>query len=219
MNPIKPTIKSEIIPLLIIIVAVISALYFYSVFPERVPMHWNFQGEVNGWGSRATAAFAVPAMLIGIYVLFLVLPKIDPRKEKYEQFAKAYNIFRNLILLFLLIIYFLASFNALGYNTQIGLVIPLLVGILFIVLGVYLPQIKSNWFVGIRTPWTLSSETVWEKTHRVGGKMFILAGLLIALSAFAPAVCKAYLFIFAIIILLVGTIGYSYIIYQREKKK
>ncbi|MDD4332566.1 MAG: SdpI family protein [Patescibacteria group bacterium] len=214
----KISIKSEVLSIFVIALAIAASFYFYSVFPERVPTHWNFAGDVDGWGSRATGAFAIPAMLVGMYLLFLVLPKFDPKKERYEQFEKPYNVVRTLILLFLAVIYFLASFNALGYNIAIEKWVPVLVGLLFVLLGNYLSKVKMNWFLGIRTPWTMSSETVWNKTHRFGSKAFVLSGLLIIITAFAPAFYKTISFILAMIVIIFGTIGYSYWVYRQESK-
>ena len=219
MNPIKPTIKTEFFSLLLIAISIAASFYFYAHFPERVVTHWNFAGEPNGWSGRAFAAFFFPALFIGMYVLFLVLPRLDPQKARYEEFAKIYNIFRNFILAALVAIYFIASGNNLGAKIDIGLLIPMIIGALFLVLGNYFGKIKRNWFVGIRTPWTLSSEEVWNKVHRFGGKVFMFCGIIMFLTGFAPVSWRLPLFIADIIILLFGTMVYSYIVYWKEKKK
>ncbi|MDD5032035.1 MAG: SdpI family protein [Patescibacteria group bacterium] len=216
-NPVKPTLKTEILPLLILVATIISSFYFYSHSPEIVPIHWNFAGEVDNWGSRSIA-FTIPAIMVGMYILFLVFPFLDPKKERYDQFRKVYHVFKDILILFMAIIYFATSLNTLGYNLPIGIIVPVGVGILFIIIGNYLGKIKMNWFVGIKTPWTLSSEEVWNKTHRFGGKMFMLAGLLIGLEAFLPISWRLPIFIAAMVILLIGTMGYSYLVYLKEKK-
>ncbi len=218
-NPIKLTIKSELFSAILIIVLIAASFYFYSHFPAVVVTHWNFQGQPNGWSGRAFAAFFFPALLIALYLLFIFLPNLDPRKERYAEFAKTYNVFRNLIIAVLAAVYFVASFNNLGANLSVNLWVPAAIGVLFIVLGNYLGKIKPNWFVGIRTPWTLSSETVWNKTHRFGGKVFIFGGLLMILSGFGPEAWRLPLFIADIIILLFGTVVYSYLVYLKEGKK
>jgi uncharacterized membrane protein len=217
-NPIKPTIKSEIFSLAMITVSIIASVYFYQHFPDRVITHWDFAGQPNGWSGRGFAAFFLPILLIAMYLLFLWLPLIDPKKERYAEFAKVYNIFRNVIIFFMLLIYFIASLNNIGYNFDVGVLVSLAVGLLFMILGKYMGKIKPNWFVGIRTPWTMSSETVWNKTHRFGGKAFILGGLIIILTGIAPLSWRLPLFIADIIVLLFGTVVYSYIVYHKEKK-
>jgi uncharacterized membrane protein len=219
MNPIKPTFKTEILPLVIILVAIISSFYFYSVFPEQVATHWNFRGEADNFSSKFIGAFSIPVLLIFVYLLFYFLPFLDPKKEKYKFFAKSYHVFKNIILLFLFLTYILAGFEAIGKIKAVGVAIPLMVGVLFIIIGNYMGKIKSNWFVGIKTPWTLSSEEVWNKTHRFGGKMFILSGILIGLSPFLPDNLVLINFIFAILIVSLGTFAYSYFIYKKTDKE
>jgi uncharacterized membrane protein len=219
MNPIKPTIKSEFFSLLLIAISVAASFYFYAHFPERVITHWNFAGEPNGWSSRGFAAFFFPALLAGMYILFLAIPYFDPKKERYAEFAKAYSVFRAFIIFIMTLIFFIASLDNLGFNFNIGAWTASAVGVLFIVIGNYMGKLKMNWFVGIRTPWTLSSEAVWNKTHRFGGKVFVFCGVLMALTGFSPLAWRLPLFIAEIIILLFGTIIYSYLVYLQEKKK
>jgi uncharacterized membrane protein len=218
-NPIKPTIKTEIIPLLFIIISAIASFYFYARFPERVPIHWNFQGQVDNYGSPFFAAFFFPALLIFLYILFLFLPYADPKKDRYKEFSGAYHIFKGMIIFIMSAIYFIASLNGLSYNIPISLFVPSLIGLMFIVMGVLMPRIKPNWFMGIRTPWTMSNEEVWRKTHIFGGKIFIAAGIMLALIPFLPASFGAPALIALIIIMLFGTIGYSYFAYREEEKK
>jgi len=217
-NPIKPTIKTEFFPLAILVLTAAAAIFFFNNLPERVATHWNFAGQVDAYGSGRAQAIAIPIMAAGMYLLFLLLPYLDPKKERYEQFSKVYHIFKNMILALLIIIYFVVGLNGLGYNLPVGVIIPVLIGLLFIIIGNYLGKIKRNWFMGIRTPWTMSSEEVWNKTHRFGGKMFILAGLLMMLETVLPNSFKLPIFIIMMIALLFGTIGYSYIVYLQEKK-
>jgi len=116
------------------------------------------------------------------------------------------------------LIYFIVGFSGLGYNISVSLWMPVLIGLLFIVMGNYLSKIKPNWFMGIRTPWTLSSEEVWNKTHRFGGKIFILGGLLMILEPLLPTNFQLAVFIITMVIILAGTVGYSLIAYLQEKK-
>ena len=222
MNTIKPTFKSEALPLLLIIVAIIFSFYFYSVFPERVATHWNFEGEANGWSSKAIAAFAMPVVLIVMYLLFHLFPFLDPKKEKYNQFSKSYHVIKGTILSFIFVVYILASLEATGAIKAVGQAIPIMLALLFIIFGNYMSKIRSNWFIGIRTPWTLSSDIVWNKTHRMGGKLFILSGLLIGACPFLSASWQLPIFIMVILIISLGSVGYSYLAYRKvegDKKK
>ncbi len=216
-NPLKPTIKTEIIPGLIILITIISNFYFYANFPDQIPIHWNFQGEIDNWGSKTFGAFFFPAIIFGMYLLFLILPYVDPKKLKYDQFRKTYHKFKGLLILFMALIYFLTSFAGLGYNINIDVWIPIIIGFLFMFIGNYLSKIKPNWFLGIRTPWTLSSETVWQKTHQFGGKLFILAGAVMILIPFTPFALQGWILGATVAIVILGTVGYSLLIYLKEK--
>jgi len=217
MSSIKPTIKSEFFPLVILAAGFAASAYFYENFPEVVPTHWNFAGQADGWSGKASAAFAIPTLNSVIYLMFFALPYLDPKKDRYEQFAKVYHIFKSIILFLLLAIYFAVGLSGLGYNVPIGTITPILIGIMFVVMGNYMGKLKPNWFMGIRTPWTLSSEKIWNKTHRFGGKIFILSGLLMIMQPFLHLSLKLPVFIISICLMLFGTVGYSFILYLKSK--
>ena len=218
MSPIKPTLKTELLPILLIVIMLVGSFYFYSNFPESVPTHWNSAGEMDGWSGKTFGAFFMPLFSFGLYLLFIGLPYLDPKKERYQEFTKVYHIFKALIILFMALIYFATSLVGLGFQFNISALIFVSIGILFIIMGIYMPQIKSNWFIGIRTPWTLSSETVWQKTHEVGGKLFIISGLLFITNIFLPPSWHWVLFGIVVAMLLIGTFGYSLWEYRRTTK-
>lgn len=147
-------------------------------------------------------ALLFPIFLTGIVSLILFLPKVDPRKENYEKFEKVYRIFLHVFVLFLFSIHVVTLAYNIGIPVQVDVVVPIGVGVLFIALGNYMPKIKPNYFFGIRTPWTLENEEVWQKTHRVGGKVFVMMGVFIMLTVFATSVWR---FIFLMIIVFGGT--------------
>ena len=214
-NPIKPTLKTEFIPILFIIVAIIASLYFYQLFPDKVVTHLNAYGQPDGWSGKSFAAFFFPLLNLGIYLLLLFVPYLDPKKDNYKNFTKPYHVIKNTLVIFLSLLYFVVSLNALGYNIPVGLVVPAAVGLLFIILGYYLQDIKPNWFMGIRTPWTLSSEVVWQKTHKFGAKVFMICGVLVILASFLPAFITWFLVVF--LALFLSLFIYSYLVYRREK--
>lgn len=216
MNPIKSTIKTEIISVIALLITLGASFYFYNNFPPTVPTHWNIAGEVDGWGSKFVAAFVIPLIILGMYLMFLFLPLLDPKKERYSQFAKVYHVFKTILVVFMAIIYFITSFSGLGYNIPVATIIPILVGLLFVIIGNYMSKLKMNWFVGIKTPWTLSSEEVWNKTHRVGGKIFIISGIIIAIMNWLPMNAKMPIFITVILMMTLGTFGYSYWLFKKE---
>ena len=219
-NPIKLSLRSELPIIILLLIGVLASFWFYQNMPEQVPIHWNFAGEPDNYGSRTMAAFFFPALIVGIYLLMIFLPYLDPKKERYQQFVKAYWAIRLILVIYFILIYFSASLVGVGYKIPISQVVLLGVGILFIIIGNYLGKIKPNWFVGIRTPWTLSNEEVWNKTHRLGGKLFILAGLFFIFSIFIPVSWSMLLLLIIIGLVVIGTIVYSYWLYrQLEKNK
>lgn len=210
--------KKEWIAPFFIILSVIASFYFYTHFPEQVPTHWNFQGQPDDWSGKTFAAFFFPLLVLMIYLLMIFLPLLDPWRSRYQEFSKVYQIIRLSLVVFMTLLYFFASANGLGYNIPIGTIVPLGVGILFLIIGNYLPKVKKNWFVGIRTPWTLASEEVWNKTHRVGGKIFMLAGLVMIFGVWLPEQWYLWLFSINMCILIFGTTGYSWFVWKKIKK-
>jgi len=211
----KPNLKHEIFSITIIVISILSSIYFYSHFPERVPSHWNFRGEVDAWSGKTMGAFMLPIILIVMYGMFLALPKLDPKKEKYQQFMKPYKIFQSIIIFIMFAIYLTASFNALGYPVNISIIVPALIALLFIILGNYMGKLKQNYFVGIKTPWTLSSEDVWNKTHRFGGKVFVIGGLVLMIVPFVPENLSFAVFLIDIIFIIFTPIIYSFLIHKK----
>jgi uncharacterized membrane protein len=218
-NPLNLNWKSEIIPLAVIIACIASSFFFYANFPQTVASHWNFNGEVDGWSSKAFGAFFIPILLLLIYLLMIIMPYFDPKKERYADFSKPYSIFRMMIITILGLIYFVTGFYNLGYAINVGVITAASIGLMMIIIGNYLGKIKKNWFVGVRTPWTLSSENVWNKTHRLSGKMFMLWGLTIIIAPWLPPILGATLFIAGIILVLAGSTLYSYILFKKEKNE
>lgn len=204
------------IPLLVIVLAFVASAAVYQDLPARMPTHWNVSGEVDGWSSRPWGAFMIPAMLVVMLAAFYLLPRIDPRGSNYAKFRGTYEIVIFAIMAFMLGVHFVVLANSLGQDISVDRVMPVGVGILFMVIGNLLPRMRPNWFIGVRTPWTLSSDRVWDRTHRFGGWLFVAAGTLILLSGLiAPRLAYAIL-IGSAVAVSVGLLAYSYIIWKRE---
>ncbi len=147
--------------------------------PAELPTHWNFRGEVDGWTRSGIAVFFAPAIGLALAAIISVLPKFDPRRANFPLYEGTWWMIGNVILVFLALVHAIVIGNGLGWQIPMPLVIGLSVGALFVVLGNYLTRVRPNWFLGIRTPWTLSSERAWRETHRIGGTLFVLGGLLL----------------------------------------
>lgn len=207
-----------IIQIAVVVASIILSVYFYRHFPATVPIHWNIAGEVDNWSSKSFGAFLLPILLVAIYFLFELLPKIDPRKERYPEFAKVYSILKTAIMLVLFGVYIVTGLNSLGYAVSVAFWVPFIIGLLFIVIGNYFGKIRSNYFVGIKVPWTLNNEEVWNKTHRLGGKMFVLGGVVMLLTGFTPIALRLPLLIAVIFAIAVLPIVYSYFLYKKVQK-
>ncbi|MFX3625045.1 MAG: SdpI family protein [Ectobacillus sp.] len=210
--------KHRIYPLILTLISIIMGIWAYYILPDTVPIHWNFKGEVDGYGSKLQVALIFPLMAVFMYVLLIALPKLDPRKENYKKFQGSYHIIINAILTFFVLIHGFVIASSAGYDMPISFIMPLAIGVLFIILGNYMPRVKQNYFVGFRTPWALQNEEVWRYTNRFGARMFMLAGILLAISAFLPAFAKTVFFIIAIIVATVIPFVASYLYYKKVVK-
>jgi uncharacterized membrane protein len=203
-----------------LVVAALAGAVSIWAYPQLAPTvatHWNLSGQANGFSSRVVAVSIMPLVIIAMTGLFNVLPRLDPRRENYAKFIGTYWLIANAVILFILIGHGMIIATGLGYPVKIDRFMPIGVGLLFVVLGNYLTRVEPNWFVGIRTPWTLSSDTVWRKTHRTGGWLMVIAGFVVGASAFLPHGAFLPLFITAIVIIAVIPIVQSYILWKREK--
>src|SRR5574339_1044875 len=179
------TRTTTIVVLLMIVAATLAGLLLWNRLPDPMASHWNVNDQVNGYMSRFWGVFLLPLITLGMFVLFLVVPAIDPLKANIAQFRDAFNLFIVLMVAFMAYVYGLTLAWNLGYTgfRMSGAMLPAL-GLLFIFIGFILRQAKRNFFIGIRTPWTLSSDRVWEETHRLGAVLFMISGALAVVCGF-----------------------------------
>ncbi|NLG33552.1 MAG: SdpI family protein [Syntrophomonadaceae bacterium] len=194
---------------------VISAFLVYPHLPEQVPSHWNIHGEVDGYSSRAFGAFFMPFLAILMYLLLLFLPLLDPRRDNYPRFSKAYTFLRWSLVVFFSILYGVTILVALGYDLNVGMIVKAMVAVLLIIIGNYMGQFRHNYFVGIRTPWTLANEEVWQRTHRMGSRIWVLGGFLCLAMAPVNTSWAGVVFFAAIILMALIPAVYSFIIFAR----
>src|SRR5690606_34359626 len=139
-----------------------------------------------GWSGRLVGSLLAPGVALLIWLLLPALRRIDPRRSNYDRFDPTFRLVINLFVLFLLVVHVLSLGFALGWPIDMGRAVAIIAGLLLAGLGNYLPRLRSNWWMGIRTPWTLESESVWRSTHRVAGFMFVAAGVLVMATVFLP---------------------------------
>lgn len=199
----------------LVAVALLAGAALYNQFPDPMPSHWNAAGEVDGYTPRFWGVFLLPLMTLGLLLLFHVIPSIDPLRANIAQFRESYNLIILGFTGYMLYIYGLTIAAALGAQFNMTVMLLPAVGLLFIGIGLILPRAKRNFFIGIRTPWTLSSDTVWAETHRVGAWSFGLAGVATLLSAFLGE-NGIWLLMGALMLAAFVPVVYSYILWRRE---
>jgi len=208
---------TTIIVLVLVLAATIAGLTLWNRLPDQMASHWNVNDQVDGYMSKFWGVFLMPLISLGMFLLFLVIPNIDPLKANIAQFRDAFNLFIVLIVGFMVYVYALTLLWNLGY-TDFGLgkaMMPAL-GVLFIFVGYMLRKAKRNFFIGIRTPWTLSSDRVWDETHRIGAILFALSGVLALLGSFFGGMTAFVMLMVPILGSAIFLVIYSYILYQKE---
>jgi len=201
----------------LIVISFAIGIYFYDKIPEQMASHWNSKGEVDDYMSKSYGLFLMPAVSVLMILIFILIIKIDPLKKNIKKFIAYYEGLILAIILFLFYLNLLNIFANLGYSFNMTQMMMPALGILFYFIGIVLTKAKRNWFVGIKTPWTLSSDKVWDKTHLLGGKLFKISGVL----AFVGIVLPNYAVWFAIIPIFVFSIYlifYSYFEFRKLKR-
>ena len=205
------------LPLSIVVASLAFSAAIFDRLPERMAIHWGPDGQPDGFGPRAFGAFGLPAMMLLLWGIMAVVPRLDPRRANIEQFRDSYDLLVAAVVAVLAIIHVAVIGTALGWPVSVGRVAPLAIGLLFVIIGIMLPRFRSNFFVGIRTPWTLSSEMVWVKTHRVGGYMLVGLGVVLLGAALLNSATWLYVIIGGGFLLVATVLGYSYWAWKQEQ--
>ena len=213
------TRTTTIVVLLMIAAGTLAGLLLWNRLPDQMASHWNIDDQVDGYMPKFWGVFLLPLITLGMFGLFLAVPSMDPLKANIAQFREAFNLFIVLMVAFMLYIYGLSLAWSLGYTSfrMSGAMLPA-IGLLFIFVGFMLRQAKRNFFIGNRTPWTLSSDTVWNETHRIGAVLFMVSGALAFLGGFFGGTTAFWMMFAPIIGSTLFLLAYSYVLYQRETR-
>ncbi len=212
------TRNTVIVCLLIIAAGVILSLAVYSRLPDPMASHWGVNDQVNGTISRFWGAFLMPIITTAMLGLFILIPAIDPLKANIAKFRGVFNTFIAVIVAFLLYIHILTLVWNLGDQTfRMSTAIVPAIGLLFVVAGVLIARAKRNFFIGIRTPWTLASDRVWDATHRLGAVLFVACGILAMFGVLLPGPTAFLLVIVPILVCTLVLVVYSYVLWAREQ--
>ncbi len=213
------TRTTSIIVVTLVIVSALAGLLLWNKLPDQMASHWDINDQVNGYMSKTWGVFMVPLITLGMALLFLVIPSIDPLKANIAKFRETFNLFIVLIMVFMLYIHGLSLAWNLGYtNFKMSTSMLPAMGLLFIFIGFMLRKAKRNFFIGIRTPWTLSSDTVWDKTHQLGAILFMASGVLAFIGGIFGGVTAFWFLFLPLISSTLFLLIYSYVLYQQESK-
>jgi len=202
--------------LLLVLAGGLFSLYAYSLLPEEIAIHWNVRGDVDGFAGRGFIFF-IPVLSLFLVLLLWYIPNIDPRKKHIEKFRGTYNQFIIVMAGFMTYIGVLAAGANLGWIGNISRFLAPAMGLLFYFTGNLLERSRSSLFIGIRTPWTLSSDKVWEKTHKLGGRMFKVFGVLFAIGMLASPEAAMLPLILVLVAGVFWLFLYSYLEWKKER--
>lgn len=200
--------------LLIILAFFAIAAYFYPQMPENVASHWNAAGEVDGYMPKFWGLFLMPIISLAMVFFFILVPRIDPLKANIEKFRNYFDNFILIFFVFLFYLYLLTIAWNLGARFNMMQFLSPAFGVLLFYSGVMIENAKRNWFIGIRTAWTLSSQEVWDKTHKVGGGLFKIAGIIAFGGMILPNIAL-FLLLFPVLFFSVYIVAYSYFEYRK----
>lgn len=204
-------------PSVVVLVAVtVFGVLRYDELPVQMTSQWDLAGKGYDWSSRKEAMYTVPLVALVTALLFALVPRIDPKRANFEQHASAFWLLANAVVGFFALIHLFFIGSNLGWPVSMQQVIGIGFGALLMVLGNYLTRIRQNWFLGIRTPWTLTSEKSWRETHRLGGKLFFAGGLLLLLVALITGRLPGWAIAVGIATPAVVSLIYSYVVWSRD---
>lgn len=213
---VREQLRGDWLLLLLLAVGLVVGVVVRTGLRGPVPIHWNARGEPDGFLGPPWGAVIHPLIGAAIYLGLLVLPLLDPSRANYPLFAGTVRVIRWLLVLTALGLHAVGLLVAMGYRLDSGRFVLGAVGVLFLILGNVLGRVRHNWFIGIRTPWTLASEAVWQRTHRLAAPLWVAGGATGVLSAaFLPPTPRAVVFGAAVAVMVVVPVVYSYLDWRR----
>jgi uncharacterized membrane protein len=207
------TVRTNVLCFIFIGITVAVAAFLYPSLPEQIPTHWNLAGEVDDYTPKPWGVMIMPLVAVMVFIIMKLIPIVSPKGFRTDQFKGVINIFTVVLVGFMSGIGLLVLLAATGRDVHINEMTYAGVGLLFIVLGNYMSKVRKNFFIGIRTPWTLASDEVWSRTHRLGGWMFVLIGFFLFINAFVRFP-EGWL-IGSIVVVALVPVVYSFILYRK----
>jgi len=199
---------------LMILLPILAGLILWDQLPDQLPRHWNAAGEIDGWSSKSFAIIGLPLLLLVLHWLCVIGTYADPKKNNHPD--KILHLIFWIVPVISVLMNTLVYAVALGKSIQINLIMPIFVGLVFVIIGNYLPKCQQNYTIGIKIPWTLHSEENWNHTHRFAGKLWVVCGFIILLTGFFDVV---WLFLPVVLLMVGAPLVYSYRFYRKENTR
>ncbi|MBR5529344.1 MAG: SdpI family protein [Oscillospiraceae bacterium] len=207
---IKKHWKTLLITSIITLLPIVAGLLLWNKLPEKMPIHWNAEGVVDGWGSKAFAVFGLPGIMLAAQWLCALGTSADPKKANHPE--KVLHLVLWIIPVLSIVLFAITYAAALGKQVRVEVILPVLIGLIFTIIGNYMPKCKQNYTIGIKIPWTLNSEENWNKTHRFAGILWVIGGILIMATAFLG---KIWISLPIVLVMALIPMLYSYILHRK----
>ena len=207
---IKKNWKTLLITSIVILLPMLAGIILWNQLPEQVPSHWNAAGEVDGWSSRAFFVFGFPAILLAFQWLCVLVTGADPKKNNHSE--KILHLVFWIIPVLSIVLHLVTYATVLDFGVRMEMIMPVFLGLVFVIIGNYLPKCRQNYTIGIKIPWTLNSEENWNRTHRFAGRLWVVCGLLMALTGFWGGF---WVFLPITLLMVLIPLAYSYILHRK----
>jgi uncharacterized membrane protein len=207
---IKKHWKTLLITSIITLLPIVAGLLLWNKLPEKMPTHWNAEGVVDGWSSKPFAIFGLPGIMLAAQWLCALGTGADPKKVNHPE--KVLHLVLWIIPVLNNVLLAITYAVALGKQVRIDVILPVLIGLIFTIIGNYMPKCKQNYTIGIKIPWTLNSEENWNKTHRFAGILWVICGIVIMLTGFFGGI---WIFFGIALLMVLAPMLYSYILHRR----
>lgn len=215
MKRVIDILKHDLYIILIIITDFAISLYFFPQLPQKIPVHWNSVGQIDRYGSRFTGTFVTPIVSLVMYLVLLIIPIIDPHSKNFKKFGSSLQVIKFLVVTMPLVTQTFTLLGDTGVKVSIRIVTGIVISAFLILRGNVMGRFRHNYFIGIRTPWTLANEEVWRKTHRVAGPISVLGGFAFLILTIKGAQYQTYGFFIILALIGIAPFVYSYLVFRR----
>ena len=207
---IKKHLKTLILTSILTLLPIVAGLYLWDTLPEQVPSHWDVNGEIDGWSSKPFFVFGLPSIMLAAQWLCVLGTAADPKKANHSD--KVLHLVLWIIPVLSIVLSAMTYMITLGHSVRVEVIMPLIIGLIFTIIGNYLPKCKQSYTVGIKIPWTLNSEENWNRTHRFAGRLWLVCGLGIMLTALVGGF---WVFLSIVLVMVIAPMVYSYLLHRK----